>query len=67
MDLLFLELQQNWIDVLKCFVNVFSLLGSSQHNFATSKDEKNDLGLQHPVDQSREDFRFITTKLLVSV
>ncbi len=33
-----------------------------QHDFARHEDQQDDSGLHHPVDESREQFRFITER-----
>ena len=47
------------VDHLKCLVNLFSHFRTSQHNLPTDEYQKHNLGLDHSVDESREEFRFI--------
>lgn len=59
------EALQNRIDILEAFVNIASGLGPSKNDLAVHKDEQNHPGLDHSIDETRKEFRFIGTELLM--
>ena len=46
--------RQRGIDLLKSLVDLLANLGSGKNDFAADEDKKNNLGLDHAVDESRE-------------
>jgi len=51
---LFSLFQEYWIDTLESRVDLFSLLGSSQHDFTRYENQQHDLGCHHTIDQAGE-------------
>lgn len=64
---MFAELEEDIVDLLVGFSNLFSRLGSCKDDFTASVDEKDDLGGQiirstlHLVDQPWEELRLVVT------
>ena len=54
------------IDHLESFVDLIAHFGASQHNLAAHKDQKNDLGLNHAVNEAREELRLIRAEVMVA-
>lgn len=54
------------IDQFKGLIDLLTDLGTCQDNLATDKDQQNDLGLHHTVDETREQFRFVRTEIVVA-
>lgn len=54
------------IDLLEGLIDLFSDFGASKNNLATDEDEKNDLGFDHAVDETREQLRLIGAKVMMS-
>uniref|UniRef100_A0A7C8YNH9 Uncharacterized protein n=1 Tax=Opuntia streptacantha TaxID=393608 RepID=A0A7C8YNH9_OPUST len=65
--LVFPELGEHWIYVLKGSISLFSHFCSSYNNLSRYKYKKHDFGLFHSIDQTREKLWFITRKGTVSV
>ena len=61
-----LEFSQDWLDIVKCFIDIFLFLSSCQDNFSRHKDEHYNFGLNHSVDHSRKKFRLISAKLAMN-
>ena len=45
---MFLEILENWINIVKSFIDLLSDFGASENNLSTDKDEEDDPGLDHP-------------------
>lgn len=54
------------VDQFKRLVNLFADLSSSQDDFATDEDQKDDLGLHHAVDKTGEEFRFVRAEVVMA-
>lgn len=50
------EVREHRVDELEGLIDLFSDLGSREDDLAGHEDQKNDLRLHHPVDQTREQF-----------
>ena len=50
------------VDHLECLVNLLANLGPRQHDLAADEDQKDNLGLDHSIDEAREQFRLIGTE-----
>ncbi len=57
---------QNWVDHLESLIYLLAHFGAGQDNLATDEDQKNNLGLDHTVDQTREELRFIGAEIVVA-
>jgi hypothetical protein len=55
---------ENAVNILIGLFNLFTGLGSSQHDFATCEDEEHYLGLYEAEDQAREGLRMVITRIL---
>ena len=58
-----LEVLENGIDVVEGLVDLLPDLGPREHDLTADEDEKHDPGLDHPVDQAREQLRLIAGEL----
>ena len=54
------------IDHLKCLIDFLSHFGSRQYDLAAYENKKHDLWLDHTVDESREQFRLIGAKVMMT-
>ena len=54
------------VDHFKGLVDLFSNLRTSQNNLAGDEDEENDLGLDHTIDQTREQLRLIRAEIVMA-
>lgn len=53
------EVRKHRIDQLKCLVDLLTNLRASQDDFTGHEDQEDDLGLHHPVDQTRKKLWFV--------
>ena len=58
--------RQHRIDQLERLVNLLTDLGAGQDNLATDEDKKHDLRFHHTVDETREQFRFVRTEVVMA-
>lgn len=58
-------LLQHFINVVEGFIDVFSSLCSCQYDLPAGEDKKDNLGVLHSVDKSREDLGLIGAKSAV--
>jgi len=61
------ELAQHSVDRVEGGVNLFPDLSSCQDNLARHEDQQHDLGFDHTIDETREQLRFITAELSVTI
>lgn len=54
------------VDHLKGLIDLLTNLCTSQDNLATDKDQENDLGLDHSVDETREQLRLIRAEIVMA-
>jgi hypothetical protein len=54
------------VDHLECLIDLLSNLGTSQDNLAGDEDEKDDLGLDHTIDETREQLRLIRAEVVMT-
>ena len=54
------------VDHFKGLVDLFPNLRTSQDNLARDEDEEDDLGLDHTVDQTREQFRLVRAEIVMA-
>ena len=47
------------VDHLECLINLLAHLRTSQNNLAAHEDQEHDLGLDHSVDETWEQFRLV--------
>lgn len=59
------EAFQDGVDVLKCFIDLCSNFCTCEYNFPRHKDEQNNSGFDHSVNQSWKQLGLITAELLV--
>jgi len=57
---------ENRVDGFEGVVYFFTNLRTSQDDLATNKDKKNDLGLDHSVDETREQFRLVGAEVVMA-
>ena len=54
------------IDHLECLIDLLSHLGTSQDNLAAHEDQEYDLGLDHTIDQTREQLWLVRAKVVMT-
>ena len=54
------------VDHLEGLVNLLTNLCASQDNLAADKDEEDDLGLDHSVDETREQLRLVRAEIVMA-
>ena len=54
------------MNIVECFVDFRSDFGPGQDDFARDKDEEDDFGLDHSVDESGKELRLVRAKLAAS-
>lgn len=54
------------VDHFKSLIDLFSDLRTGQDNLAGNEDEENNLRLDHTIDKTREQFRFIRTEIVMA-
>lgn len=59
----FSEAPQNRANLMECLVDVLSKLGTGDHNLSANKNKQANTRLDHPVDKTRKELRFIAAKL----
>ena len=47
------------IDLFECLVDLLTNLRTSEDNLAADEDQKDDLRLDHAIDEAREEFRLV--------
>jgi len=52
-------------DVLNRLVQLAAILRSGKNNLSTDEDEQDDFGIEHAVDQAREQLGFVRAELLM--
>jgi hypothetical protein len=57
---------QDRVDHLECLVNLLADLGTSQDDFAADEDQKHNLGLNHAVNETREQLRLVGAEIVVA-
>jgi len=62
----FFEVLKHRVDHFEGLVDLFSDFRTSQDNLATNEDQQNDLGLDHSVDQTREQLRFVRAEVMMA-
>jgi len=62
----FLEVLKHRVDHFKGLVDLFSNFGTSQDNLARDEDEKDDLGLDHTINKTREQLRLIRAEIVMA-
>jgi hypothetical protein len=62
----FLEVLKHRIDHFEGLINLFTDFRTGQDNFAANEDQENDLGLDHSIDQTREQLRFVRTEVVMA-
>lgn len=60
------EILEHRVDELKGVVDLVADLGTCEHNLATHEDQEDDLGLDHAVNETREQFRFVGAEVVVA-
>ena len=60
------ELAEYWINSLESSINFFTNFGSRENDFARDEDQKDNLGIDHAVNQTRKQFRFILSRSVYS-
>lgn len=54
------------VDEFKRLVDFLANFGSSQDDLTADEDEKDDLGLHHTIDKTREQFRFVRAEVVMA-
>lgn len=54
------------IDHLECLVDFLANLGASEDNLAADEDQQDDLGFDHAVDETREQFRLVRAEVVMA-
>ena len=54
------------VDHFECLVNLFSNFRASQDDLARNEDEENNLGLDHSVDETREQLGLIRAEVVMA-
>jgi len=62
----FLEVLKHRVDHFECLVNLFSNFRASQDDLARDEDEQNNLRLDHSVDETREQLRFVRAEVVMT-
>lgn len=62
----FLEVLKHRVDHFKGLVNLFSNFRTSQDDLAADEDQQHDLGLDHSVDETREQLRLIRAEVVMT-
>ena len=57
---------QDRVDQLESVVDLVSNFGTSEDNLAADEDQEHDLGLDHAVDETREQLGFVGTEVVVA-
>jgi len=60
------EVRKHRIDQLKCLVDLLADLGAGQDDFAGHEDQQDNLGLHHPVDQTREELWLVRAEHMMT-
>lgn len=47
-------------------INLVADFGTGENDFAADKDQENDLGLDHAVDETREQLRFVGAEVVMT-
>ena len=50
------------VDHLECLIDLLAYFGASQDDFAAHEDQEHNLGLNHSVNETREQFRLVGAK-----
>jgi hypothetical protein len=66
LDLGLLEILKHRVDHLESLVDFLAHLGASEDDLAADKDEEHNLGLEHAVDQAREEFRLVRAEVVMA-
>ena len=59
------EILQHRVDHLKSLIDLLADFGTGQDNLAADEDQKHDLGLDHTVDETREQLRLIRAEVVM--
>jgi len=59
------EVRKRGVDQLEGLINLFSDLGTSQDDLAAHEDKQDNLGLDHAVDETREQLRLIGAEVVM--
>ncbi len=57
---------QHRVDHFKRLVNLLAHLGTGQDNLAADEDQQHNLGLNHAVDETREQLRLVGAKVVMA-
>jgi len=62
----FLEILKHRVDHFKGLIDLFSDFRTSQDDLSTYEDQKHNLWLDHSVDETREQLRFVRTEVVMA-
>jgi len=62
----FLEVLKHRVDHFECLVDLFTDLGTSQDDLSTDEDQEHNLGLDHSVDEAREQLRLVRAEIVMA-
>lgn len=57
---------EHGVDHLKGLIDLLANLSTSQDNLATDEDQKNDLGLDHSIDETREQLGLVRAEIVMA-
>jgi len=61
-----LEVLKHRVDHFEGLVNLLSNLGASQDNLAADEDQEHNLGLDHTIDETREQLRLVRAEVVMA-
>lgn len=56
---------QDWVNHLESLIDLLADLGTSENDLAADEDEQDNLGLDHAVNQAREQLRFVRAEVVM--
>lgn len=61
-----LEVLKHRVDHFKGLIDLFTDFRTGQDNLATNEDQEDDLGLDHSIDETREQLRFVGAEVVMA-
>jgi len=62
----FLEVLKHRVDHFKGLIDFFADFRTGQDNLTTNEDQEHNLGLDHSIDETREQLRFVGTEVVMA-
>jgi len=60
------EVRKHRVDQLECLIDFFTNFGAGQDDLSADEDQEHNLWFHHTVDETREQFRFIGTEVVMA-